>query len=388
MYVRSFKYLKSQSIFLLGPRGTGKSTWLKSQFKNSFYFDLLDEGLFQDLLRDPQLFKQKLNLLVAQGNPPELIVIDEIQRLPSLLNYVQKAIVEDKLQFVLTGSSARKLKRDQANLLAGRAITRRFNPLTALELDQDFDLKFSLKFGHLPAVFSAESPQDYLRSYVGTYLREEVQQEALVRNLALFAKFMESAAFSQGQVLSVQSLASDVGVDRKTAEAYVQILEDLLIASRIPVFQKRAKRKMTTKPKFYYFDVGVYRTLKKQGPLDPVDEVEGAAVETLVYQEIKSYIENNNLDLEIFFYRTQSKHEVDFVLYGSHGFFAIEVKRSSKFRNQDLEHIKEFKQDYKNSKCLFFYLGDEEYLTDDKIHIVPLQKALLNLDKILVYDDQ
>lgn len=385
MYPRFFKYLKSQSIFLLGPRGTGKSTWLKNQFQDSVYFDLLDESLFQDLLRDPQLFKQKLNLVMAKNSHSEHVIVDEIQRLPSLLNYVQKAIVEDKLKFILTGSSARKLKRDHANLLAGRAITRSFNPLTALELGKDFDLTFSLKFGHLPAVFSAESPLDYLKSYVGTYLREEVQQEALVRNLATFARFMESAAFSQAQVLSVQSLASDVGVDRKTAESYVQILEDLLIANRIPVFQKRSKRKMTTKPKFYYFDVGVYRTLKKQGPLDPIEEVEGAALETLVYQELKGYVENNNIDLEIFFYRTQNKHEVDFVLYGPQGFFAIEVKRSSKLRNQDLEHIKEFKQDYKNAKCLFFYLGSEEYLTDDKIHIVPLQKALLSLDKLLQY---
>lgn len=377
MYTRLYKYPKSHSFFLIGPRGCGKSTWLKYQFPTAFYIDLLDQGLFQELLRNPEKFKQMIN----QVENNKMIIVDEIQRMPQLLNYVHQSIEEGRgLQFVLTGSSARKIRRNkESNLLAGRALQRTFNPLTAEELSDDFDLIKSLKFGHLPMAYLSDQPIDYLKSYVGTYLREEVQQETLTRNLTIFAKFLEIAAFSQGQPISMQSIASDIGVDRKTVDSYVQILEDMLLSYRIPVFQKRAKRKMTTKPKFYYFDVGVYRVLRQLGPLDSEDEITGVALETLVLQNLKAYIENNNLDLQIYFYRSQSKLEVDFVLYGNDGFYAIEVKKSSQVRNNDLAHIREFAKDYPEAKLFYFYGGKDLLKTDDQIHIIPVSEALKNI---------
>lgn len=378
MYTRNYNYSKIQSFFLLGPRGTGKSTWIKSEFSDSFYIDLLDQALFQDYLRSPQLFKEQI-----LASHKKWVVVDEIQRLPELLNYVHQLIETHKIKFVLTGSSARKLKKQTVNLLAGRALSRSFHPLLASELGADFELKKSLQFGHLPQAVISEEPSQFLKSYVGIYLREEVQQEALVRNLSVFSHFLESLAFSQGQILSSQNIASDIGVDRKTAESYVQILEDLLLGYRVPVFQVKAKRKMTIRPKFYYFDVGVYRILRKKGPLDSDAEIDGPALETLCLQELKGLIADKNLEADIFFYRTQNKKEVDFVVYGNDIFCGIEVKRTQKVRNEDLKGIRTFKADYPKAHCFVFCLEKTERITEDKIRIIPLEKALMNLESIL-----
>lgn len=173
-------------------------------------------------------------------------------------------------------------------------------------------------------------------------------------------------------------------MSRNTAESYFQILEDLLLAERLPVFQKKAKRKITVHPKFYYFDVGVYRALRKTGPLDPPEEIEGAAIESLVFQEIRACIDNHALDLEMFFYRTQDKREVDFIIYGPDGFVAIELKRSSRVQKQDLESLRLFKKDYPQATAYLFYLGTEERYTEDHIRMVPLGQGLLNLKTLLV----
>lgn len=381
MYRRTFKYTKLQSFFLLGPRGCGKSTWLKEVFPEACYIDLLDQALFQELLRQPEKLKFQLNSLPVGS----WVVIDEIQRLPQLLNYVHMFIEsEKKLKFVLNGSSARKLRRSHdTNLLAGRALQRNFNPLSAEELGDDFDLKKSLKVGHLPMAYLSQDPTQYLNSYVGTYLREEIQQEALVRNLATFASFLEVAAFSQGQVLSVQSVASDIGVDRKTAESYFQILEDLLLGYRIPVFQKRAKRKMTTKPKFYFFDVGVFKSVRRLGPLDNPDEIMGVTLETLVIQNIKAVIDSLTLDLDIYFYRSQDKREVDVVLYGPAGFYAIEIKKTGEFRESDIRDLREFGREYPSAKLFYFYGGRSRFTLDDGIHVVPAEQGLKELSQLI-----
>jgi predicted AAA+ superfamily ATPase len=372
---------KSQSFFLLGPRQTGKTTFLKAKFKDAFWINLLDDSTFQKLLREPSLLLE----LVRAKPSGQWIVIDEVQKVPELLNLVHILIEERKQKFILTGSSARKLKRQGVNLLAGRALDKKFHPLTAEELGESFDLKKAILYGQLPSLLTVESKKEALASYVGMYLREEIQQEALVRKLDQFAKFLEVAAFSQAQVLSVLSVASDLGVSRNTAESYFQILEDLLLAYRIPVFQKRAKRKTSAHPKFYYFDVGVYRTLRKRGPLDPEEEIEGAAIESLVFQELRAFIDNHGLSLDIFFHRTQDKSEIDFILYGEDGFFAIEVKRSSKINSKDLTPLKLFKKEYPEAKMFVFYLGEDERLTESDIRIIPMRAALLNLKDILVY---
>lgn len=378
MIERIINIPKSQSFFLFGPRQTGKTTFLKAHFKEAFWINLLDDSTFQKLLRAPNLL-----LEIVRARPlDQWIIIDEIQKIPALLNLVHLLIEERKQKFILTGSSARKLKRQGVNLLAGRALDKKFHPLSAEELGESFNLKEAILYGQLPSLLNVESKKEALSAYVGMYLKEEIQQEALVRKLDQFARFLEVAAFSQAQVLSVLSVASDLGVSRNTAESYFQILEDLLLAYRIPVFQKRAKRKTSIHPKFYYFDVGVYRTLRKRGPLDSAEEIEGPALESLVFQELKAFIDNHGVSFDIYFHRTQDKSEIDFILYGEAGFFAIEVKRSEKIHSKDLGALKLFKKEYPEAQALVFYLGVDERMTEDNIRIVPMRKALLSLKKL------
>ncbi len=362
----------------MGPRGTGKSTWVKAEFPEALYIDLLDQALYQSYLRAPELFKEHV-----LASKKKWVIVDEIQRCPELLNYVHQLIENNKLQFVLTGSSARKLKKQSVNLLAGRALVKKFHPLTALELGKDFVLHSALRFGLLPMALAVDNPSNFLKSYVGTYLREEVQQEALTRNLALFSQFLEALAFSQGEILNSQNIASDVGVDRKTIEAYIQVIEDLMLGTRLSVFQIKAKRKMSSRPKFYYFDVGVYRTLRKKGPLDSEEQIDGPAIETLVLQHLMALIDNKDYSAEIFFYRTAAKVEVDFVLYGEDSFCAIEVKRTQKIRSEDLTALRIFKEDYPNAKCFVFCMESMPRITDDGISIMNLEFALKNLEQIL-----
>lgn len=316
---------------------------------------------------------------IIRANRSRDVIIDEIQRVPALLNEVHRLIESQKsLRFVLTGSSARKLRRGGVNLLAGRAFTLAMHPLTSAELGHEFSLAHALRWGHLPMTFTSEDPERYLKSYVGTYLREEVQQEALVRNLATFSRFLEAASFSQSGILSVQRVADDCGVDRKTAEAYFGLLEDLLLGVRLPVFTRRAKRKLTAHPKFYFFDAGVFRAIRPMGPLDSATEADGAALETLVMQELRATIGNLDLDYQIYFWRAQSGLEVDFVLYGKDGFYGIEVKRTSRFHESDLKSLRVFLSDYPEARGVFVY-GGERRLNVEGVDVVPVGTFLREL---------
>lgn len=377
MYPRKISYPKHDSFFLLGPRGTGKTTWVAATFPDALFIDLLEFSIFQELLRDPGQLAARI-----EASSKKTVIVDEVQHLPQLLNEIHRLIEKKKIQFILTGSSARKLRRNSANLLGGRARRIEMHPLTAAELGADFRLEKSLRTGHLPSAYSSKDPKNYLKSYVGVYLKEEVQQEALVRNLSQFASFLEIAAFSQGSVLSVQSVAKDVGIDRKTAENYFVLLEDLLIGKRVPVFRRKAKRKTIVHPKFYYFDAGVFCTLRKQGPLDLENEVSGIALETLVFQELHATVSNLGLDCEIHFWRTQNQEEVDFVLYGPDRFLAIEVKRSSRFRNDDLHSLKLFLEEYPQAKGLLLYTGQDSFQYGN-ISVLPVEYALPRLPELL-----
>jgi len=371
MIPRSLRPPKSKSFFLFGPRGTGKTTWLKATFPGAAVLDLLKEADYQEFLRNPSQLEA---WAAAHAQRREPLIIDEIQRLPELLNEVHRLIEARKYIFVMTGSSARKLRRGGANLLAGRALVKQMHPFTAAELGRDFDLRRSLRFGQLPGAYFQEDPQ-YLKAYVGVYLREEIQIEAQVRNLALFSRFLEAATFSQASVLSVAGVAQECGVDRKTAESYFQLLEDLMIGIRLPVFRRRAKRKLVTHPKFYFFDVGVFTTLRPRGPLDPQEEIQGAAIETLVLQELRATLANFNLDYELSYWRSQKKEEVDFVLYGSAGLIAIEVKRAGRFGEQDLLALKAFLADYPTARAYLLY-GGRQRLKFETIEVMPLEEAL------------
>ncbi len=365
------------SFFLLGPRGTGKSTWFRATFPHAATFDLLDYSVYGELLAHPDRLEA---LVLASGSTT--IVIDEVQRLPSLLDEVHRLIEKRRWRFILTGSSARKLRRGGVNLLAGRARTLAMYPLTAVELGGAFDLKRSLTLGQLPSVYVDDDYEHYVRSYVGTYLREEVQAEALTRNMEAFSRFLGAASFSQASQLSVSSVARDVGISRKTVEGYFDLLDDLLLAVRLPVFTRRAKRAVTSHPKFYYFDAGVFRALRPKGPLDAVEEIDGSALETLVMQELRATNANLDLGYEIFFWHTRDHQEVDFVLYGQRGLVAIEVKRSGFYRDADLASLRLFKGDYPAARCLLLYGGSRAYEVDG-IRVMPVDAALRTLPDVL-----
>ena len=358
-----------KSHFLFGPRGTGKSTWLRQNYPASPVIDLLDAETYNRLLARPQ----DLLLLVPKAKTSSRslpIIIDEVQKIPALLDEVHRLIEKERLVFILTGSSARKLRRQGVNLLAGRALTQAMFPFTAHELGRKFDLSECLELGTLPGRFSEKDPEAFLESYVAAYLREEVQQEGLTRNLGAFKRFLETASFSQAQPLVVANVAHDAQVERKTVEEYFGILEDLMIGVSIPVFSKRAKRELLKKSKFFFFDAGVYQTLRPKGPLDISSEVGGWALETLVFNEIRALNSYFRLGYEIFFWRTAKKQEVDFVLYGKRGLIAIEVKLANRIRKEDLEAMRLFKSDYPMARCLVLYTGSRAH-SEDGINIIP-----------------
>lgn len=377
MYSRLLKPPKDKSFFLFGPRGTGKTTWVKASFPGAVYIDLLEAELFNDLLANPQ----RLGNFIPKGFSG-WIIIDEVQRVPELLNEVHRLIEKYSHKFVLTGSSARKLKRGGYNLLAGRALTYSMHPLSAIELGSDFDLKHSLVFGQLPCAYLEKDPKKYLESYVKTYLEEEIMQEGLTRNLGAFSRFMETASFSQGSVLNISSVARECAVERKVVENYFSILDDLLIAHRLPVFARKMKRRLISHSKFYFFDAGVYRTLRPMGPLDMPEQAEGITFETLLFQELMAINDNLGLDYKLYYWRTANDLEVDFVLYGKRGIKAFEVKRTARLSREMTGGLRAFLADYPSAKAYFVY-GGERRMKEGEIDIIPIEQTLKELPTIL-----
>ncbi|MDO8805867.1 MAG: AAA family ATPase [Elusimicrobiota bacterium] len=371
-------YLKTrQSFFLFGPRATGKTTWIKTVFPGAVFIDLLDSSVYTRLLSAPE----RLESLI----PPYYkgkVIIDEIQRVPALLNEVHRLIEQKGFSFVLTGSSVRSLRKKGVNLLAGRALTRFFHPLTALELGKDFHLENSLSFGHLPYVFRAEDKKAYLASYISTYLREEVLQEGLTRSIASFSKFLEVASFSQAGVINTSGIARETGLDRKTVETYFQIVEDLLIGTRLPAFTKRARRRLVLGDKFFFFDAGVYRAIRPLGPLDSPEEISGAALETLLLQEFSALNDYFGLGYKAYYWRTSNGTEVDFVFYGENGFIAVEVKRGANIDAARMGGLKLFQKDYPQARC-YMACGVARREYHGKIEIWPFKDFVVNLPKIL-----
>jgi predicted AAA+ superfamily ATPase len=311
-----------------------------------------------------------------------LFIIDEVQRVPELLNEVHRLIEKQGYKFVLTGSSARKLKRKGPNLLAGRALTYSMHQLTAVELAEDFSLRHSLEYGQLPSVYRESDPKKYLESYVKTYLEEEIRQEGLTRNLGAFSRFLEAASFSQGSILNVSSVARECAVERKVVENYFAILEDLLIAYRMPIFTKKAKRRLVNHPKFYFFDAGVYRTIRPKGPLDTPEETQGIALETLLFQELNAINDYFGSGYNIFYWRTPNGIEVDFVLYGARGIKAFEIKRTARLSGPMFKGLKAFLKDYPMAKAYFIYAG-ERRMREDDIDIIPIKDAFKEIPTLL-----
>lgn len=377
MYSRILIPPLKKSFFLFGPRGTGKTTWVKERYPDAIYLDLLEARLYNQLLADPGRLESFITDSLIRP-----VVIDEVQRIPELLNEVHRLIENRNITFVLTGSSARKLRRSGTNLLAGRALTYHMHPLCAAELGEDFKLESSLELGNLPSVSTEPDPHRYLKSYVSTYLDEEIRQEGLTRNVGAFARFLEAASFSQGSVLNITQTARECSVERKVVENYFNILEDLLIAHHLPVFSRRAKRKLIVHPKFYFFDAGVYRAIRPKGPLDKPEEIEGAALETLFYQELLAVNDSLDLGYQIFYWRTQDGREVDFILYGERGLWAFEIKRSGRYTRKDFAGLKAFLKDYPEARAVFIY-GGERPMQEGNIEVLPAEQAISNLANLI-----
>ncbi len=370
--IRRFFQPPNQSFFLFGPRGTGKSTLVKRRFEQALYLDLLDPEVFRIYSAHPERLRERL---LAEPNVAT-VVIDEIQKIPQLLSLVHSLVEQKKKwQFVLTGSSARKLKRTGVDLLAGRALLCRLHPFMAAELGRRFSLEAALGAGLLPIVIDSDDPAQVLKTYAALYLREEVQMEGLVRNVGNFSRFLEAVSFSHASLINVTNIARECQIERKVVEGYLNILEDLMLGYRVEIFSKRAQRALVSHPKFYLFDAGVFRSLRPQGPLDNPQEIGGQALEGLVAQHLRSWIDYSNSDFTLHFWRTRSGVEVDFIVYGSEGIVAIEVKNSSRIQPQEIKSLRSFREDYPKAKLYLLYRGKER-LMKDGIHCIPCDEFL------------
>jgi uncharacterized protein len=356
------------SFFLFGPRGTGKSTWLRTDLAHATWIDLLDESLYQTYLADPAEFAAELRA----ASPGSWVVVDEVQRLPSLLNEVHRAIEQRRLKFALSGSSARKLRRGGTNLLGGRAITRTMFPFVPEELGSSFDLNEALAHGTLPLVLASDNRKQTLTAYVQTYLKQEIQAEAAVRNLPGFARFLPVAALFHGQTLNVASLSRDAGVQRTTVTGYVEILEDTLIATRLAAFEGKLRVRERKHPKLFFFDPGVVRALKHQLGAPTVEE-RGPLLEGFVLMLLRFYQERGALCDDINYWAPAEAHvtEVDFVLRRAKEMVAIEVKTAKKLRDADLRGLRAVQGEAGVRRRIAVYLGDRRLETPDGIEVWP-----------------
>lgn len=363
------------SFFLFGPRGTGKTTWLRETMPDALWLDLLDPGEYREIGAYPERLRE-----MVLGSPTRQhdVVIDEVQRVPELLNVVHDLMESGPpKRYVLTGSSARKLRRGGIDLLGGRAVLRTLHPFMGSEWPR-FRLAEALTDGLVPLVVDADDPADVLRAYVGLYVEQEVKAEGMVRNLGQFARFLEAVSFSHAAVLNVSAVAREAAVNRKTVEGFLEVLEDLLLAFRLQVFTRRAKRSTAAHPKLYLFDAGVFRSLRPSGPLDRPEEIEGAALEGLVAQHLRAWIAYSEAEVDLFTWRTRSGVEVDFVLYGPDGFWAVEVKSSGRVRPADLRGLRSFMDDYPQARALLLYRGERRLLKGDVL-CLPVESFLAEL---------
>lgn len=377
----NFKYIDrvfvepDKSYFLFGPRGTGKSTMTEQRHPDALLIDLRQADIRYRLSANPD----HLTELVSAQPEGKTIIIDEIQKIPDLLPIVHMLIEKkQEWKFILTGSSARKLKRQGVDLLGGRALRKGLHPFMACELKDQFNLEDSLNFGLLPLRFSFKDYQSTMQAYIDLYLEEEVKMEGLIRHVEPFTRFLQIMALSHGSILNVTNIARECHVKRTTVSDWISILEDLLICYQINVFSQRAKRELSSHPKFYFFDAGVYRALRPKSIKDSEAEINGAGLEGLVAQHLMAWKDYTAEKHEISFWRTRSGVEVDFVIFGPLGFWAIEVKNSDKIRMEDLQALSAFHEDYPDAKTIFLYRGKDRVLKNN-ILCLPCEEFLKSI---------
>lgn len=373
MYVPRLLRPPAQSFFLFGPRGAGKSTWVRHELPEAHRIDLLDEARYQSYLARVAGFADELRALP----PRSTVVVDEIQRLPHLLNEVHRFIEDRRLRFVLCGSSAGKLKQQGTNLLAGRALRRALHPFVPAELGQAFDLHAALAFGTLPVIWRAPARREALVAYVQLYLREEVQAEALVRNLPGFARFLPVAALFHGQTLNVVSLARDAEVARTTVNGYLEIVEDTLLAFRLPAYEGRMRVRERRHPKLYWVDAGIVRALKRQ--LGPVtSEEQGPLFEGWVANLLRIHNDDRDLFDEWFYWAPldAARTEVDFLLRRGRDWLAIEAKAGTKAGPDELRGLRAIVDLKGLRRRVLVNRGERRLTTSDGINVWPVAHLL------------
>lgn len=341
MYIRKQTFEKSgnESFFLWGARQTGKSTLLKKLYPDSLWFDLLQTDVFERLQRMPSQLRE----IVMASDTVKPVVIDEIQKIPELLNEIHWLIENNDTRFILSGSSPRNILYSKANLLGGRALRYELFPLVSSEIP-DFDLMRALNHGLLPRHYLSDNPEKLISAYIGNYLQDEIMAEARIRKVSTFSRFLEVAAFSNGEMVNYSKIASECGVSAPTIREYFQILEDTLTGSLLPSFQKRPKRRVIHAPKFYYFDVGIVNYLLKRGEIKQGSEIFGNAFEHFIYQEIRAHGHYSGIEYPVYYWRTASQIEIDFVL-GDHE-VAIEVKSTNNANKRHIKGLQYFEEEY------------------------------------------
>ena len=361
------KLLKKKSFFLFGPRGTGKTTLVKHTLTKATVIDLLEIKTYREYLKNPSLISEQML--------EPIVVIDEVQKLPEILDEVHRLIEADKLTFLLTGSSARKLKRGGANLLAGRAWWAELFPLTSNEIP-DFDLMTYLNRGGLPAVYPSDDYAEELWAYTALYLKEEIQNEALTRKVAQFSEFLDLMALSNGQEISYQSIAGDCGVSPNSIKNYIQILEDTLVAFQLKAFTKTRKRKAISRSKLYFFDVGVTNSLAKRGEIMEGSELFGKAFEHFILLEVRAFLSYARKNIGMCYWRSTSQFEVDLILDDQWG---VEIKSTASIQDKHLKGIRALKEEGNIQNFAAVSCDRYERITQDNITIFPWKLFLEKL---------
>lgn len=365
MYARKqiFAGLEKESAFLWGVRQSGKSTLLKELFPDSLYFDLLKADEYNRFISNPSILRETVSIATVK----QPVIIDEIQLIPALLNEIHWSITNLNIQFILCGSSPRKILRPGANLLGGRALRYELYPLVSDEIPA-FDLLRALNNGLIPRHYISRDPGRLLSAYIGSYLRDEIMAEARIKNIHSFSRFLEVAAFSNGEMVNFSNIAGECGISPPTVREYFQILEDTMTGRFVPSFQKKPKRRVILAPKFYYFDPGIAGYLLKRGKILPGSESFGKAFEHFVYHEIYAHSHYSGINYPIHYWRTTSQIEVDFILGENE--VAVEVKGTNMVTPKNLKGLKSFSEEYKTKKSIIVS-NDPLPRIADSISILP-----------------
>lgn len=384
--------LKRKSVFLFGPRQTGKSTWLKSKYPEALYINLLSKKVFDEYSTKANALESDLELFHRKSNSP-YVIIDEVQKLPHLLDEVHNQIENNKnLRFILTGSSARKLKRQGVNLLGGRASWKSMFPLVfpeiASELKTEKDLTNRLLRGGLPSIYESSNPFEDFDDYIQLYLLEEIKAEGQVRNYEAFHRFLLTATLSNAKQINFTELGSDAQVPPRTVHDYFQILEDTLIGFMLPAFTATPTRKAMTSDKFYLFDTGLTNALLGRTELSFGTPEVGDLFEQFIISEVRAYVSYKNKKVEMMYWRSYSKLEVDLILKGKKQILAIEIKSKNKLQNKDFNGLLAFAEDYPKAKKIVVFNEGHHSIEENKIECIPIFNFLKMLwnDEIISDD--